>query len=71
MLARHAVLYLSPTYCEHVIESQIVALTNPRLPYPGDIGCTMLHESHVVLTPNDPVCRQIDRDSTARSLRGV
>jgi hypothetical protein len=69
MLARHAVVYLSAAYCERVIESQIVALTNPRLPYPGDIGCAMLHDSHIVLTPNDPVCRQSDRDSTARSLR--
>lgn len=69
LLARHAVVYLSADYCERVIQSQIVALTNHSLPYPGDIGCAMLHASHVILTPNDPVCRQTDRDSTVRSLR--
>ena len=69
MLARHAVVYLSADYCERVIQSQIVALTNHSLPYPGDIGCAMLHASHVVLTPNDPICRQTNRDSTALSLR--
>jgi len=68
LLARHAVVYLSADYCERVIQSQIVALTNHSLPYPGDIGCAMLHAAHVILTPNDPVCRQTDRDSTARSL---
>ena len=51
MLARHAVVYLSADYCEQVIQSQIVALTNHSLPYPGDIGCAMLHASHVILTP--------------------
>jgi len=69
MLARHAVVYLSADYCEEVIQSQIAALTNHTLPYPGDIGCTMLQASHIVLTPNDPICRQTDRDSTARPLR--
>jgi hypothetical protein len=71
MMARHAVVYLSPEYCESVIESQIVALTNHSLPYPGDIGCAMQHASHVVLTPNDPVCRQTNRDATAKSLRDI
>lgn len=69
MLARHAVLYLSSDYCARVIESQVNALTNPRLPYPGDIGCAMLHASHTILTPVDLVCRQTTRDSTARPLR--
>ncbi len=69
MLARHAVVYLSPEYCDEVIESQITALTNHSLPYPGDIGCAMLQASSVVLTPNEPICRQTDRDSTAGSLR--
>jgi len=71
MLARHAVVYITPQYTESVIQSQIVALTNPHLPYPGDIGCAMLHDSHVILTPNDPVCRQTERASTARSLRSI
>jgi len=71
MLARHAVVYLSSDYCEQVIQSQIAALANHSLPYPGDIGCAMLHASNVILTPNDPVCRQTNRDATARSLREV
>jgi len=71
MLARHAVVYLSTDYCEQVIQSQIAALANHSLPYPGDIGCAMLHASNVILTPNDPVCRQTNRDATARSLRGL
>lgn len=69
MLARHAVVYLSAEYCDRVIQSQIDALSNHSLPFPGDIGCAVQHASHVVLTPNDPVCRQTDRDGTARSLR--
>ncbi len=68
MLARHAVVYLSNDYCEQVIQSQIEALTNRSLPYPGDIGCAMLQASHVVLTPNEPICRQTGRDSTVRPL---
>ena len=71
MLARHAVLYLSTDYCEKVIESQVAALTHRSCWHPGDIGCALQHNTSIVLAPNRPVCRQVDRDATARSLREV
>ena len=68
MLARHAVVYLSSQFQDKAVEAQIEALTNRSSAYPGDIGLAMLHASHLVLTPNEPVCYQRDRRSTAASL---
>ena len=69
MLARHAVLYLSSGFQHRVVESQVDALTNRSFSHPGDIGVAMLHASHVVLAPNQPVCRQRDRPTTAPRLQ--
>ena len=58
MLARHAIVYLSEGFCQSAIEASLQALTHPDGPYPGDIGYALLQTSHLVLTPNDPICYQ-------------
>ena len=74
MLSRHAVLFLSEKFHRSAIEASITALTNFEYPYPGDIGYAMLQAGHLVLTPNDPVCRQSGAHGgiqgvTSRTLR--
>ncbi len=71
MLARHAVLYLTSEYCEKVIESQVEALAHRSCWHAGDIGCALQHMTSIVLAPNDPVCRQTGRNSTAMTVRAV
>jgi hypothetical protein len=50
------------------------ALTNRDYTYPCDIGFAMLHDTHLVLTPNEPACYQSEKHrgnhvATRSSLR--
>jgi hypothetical protein len=58
MLARHAVLYLSDTFRKAAQEAMVRALTNYDYMFPGDVGLASTHLSHLVLTPNVPICIQ-------------
>lgn len=58
MLGRHAIVYLSERYLQSTMDASFKALMNPDYPYPGDIAYAMLQPSHVVLTPQHPLCYQ-------------
>lgn len=76
MLARHAVVFLSERYRQSAIRASLDALTHWEVPHPGDSGYAMLQTSHIVLTPNEPVCYQSERHrgnhpATKHPLRAI
>jgi len=58
MLARHGIVYLSQRFHLSTIEASLRALTSYEKPCPADIEYAILQASHLVLTPNNPICYQ-------------
>ena len=49
---------LSERFHQSAMDASFKALMNPDYPYPGDIAYAMLQTSHMVLTPQYPMCYQ-------------
>lgn len=73
VLARHAILYISPRFHEAAIEANQRALYGHPFPIPGDVEYAGMQPQFNVLATEDPLCFQCDdqgrnRSSTRRSV---
>lgn len=58
MLASHAIVYLNEAFRQTALRAMLAALTHPEHYFPCDVGLASIQKSHLVLTPNKPICHQ-------------
>lgn len=63
ILATHAIMYLSDRYRHELSAAAKDIVYTKHIPF--DVGCALLQQSHVVLTPNRPMFYQTDAAESA------